>query len=189
MSASTDIEIRQAIASIINSSLISLYGSDMKVRVHDHWMLAQALGEDAGALRVLEGAEAGKIHAWMIGLSGVGRTRPDVSQNEMGNARLKTVGPKRRDTLRSYRVWCYHYIDSGTSGSESTTNSDSILSTEIEKVADAFSLNPTLGISNPFIQGHKELQFAPIDTFAFGKGGLANIAQGTLEVVVYRDLT
>ena len=184
----TDKQIRIAIATIIRNALNSLYNPGLAIPVWDHWILKQDLGESAAALRIKSGVDKGKIHGWMIGLSGINRKRPDAEVNKMGAARLKTIGINRRDIARSYRIWCAIQLNTGDANNESETNSENVLADEIEKVSDAFSSNPMLGISNSLLQGHSELQFEPIDTFNFD-GTMANVAQGTLTVFVHRTIS
>jgi hypothetical protein len=180
----TDIEIRKAIASAVRQALLSIYSAEVAnaVRIHDHWMLGFNLGENAALLRVLTGVEQGKIHGWLIGLSGVSRKRPDpIMSVPQGAHHLRKTNPNRRDILRTYRVWCYHELDTGTVGSESDNNSENRLAIETEAVSDYLSSVPQLGIENDWIMGHEDLQFNPIDVFAFGEAK-ANVAQGTLSV-------
>lgn len=186
----TDTDIRIALSNIIRTSLVGLYGSPKgnDVVIWDHWPLAFALGEAGSTITVFQGVELGIIHSWAIRLSGISRKRPTSDVNNMGSARLKTVGPNRRDQIKTYSVWCFRELELGTEGSESTNNSEAILSTEIDTVADAISLSPTLGLTNPWIQGHEEIQFSPIDSFIFGEN-MVNIAQGSLSVVLQRPLS
>jgi len=185
----SDVDIRKAIASVIRGALVELYADDdlaNEVKVHDHWLWGFALGENAAVLRVTNGVEKGKIHAWMIGVQAVTRQRP-VSQSEVPNRqgahRLRNMGPNRRDILRSYRVWCYHQLDTGTTDE----NSENRLTIEIEAIADAFSRNPLIGIDNVWLMGAEEIQFSPIDVYKFGEAQ-ANVAQGTLNVRLQKPL-
>jgi hypothetical protein len=186
----TDVEIRKAIAETIREALVELYSGQgtlgQEVKVHDHWLWGFALGENAAVLRVTVGAEKGKIHAWMIGLQGISRQRPQPQSdvpNRQGAYRLRNMGPNRRDLLRSYRVWCYHQLDTG----DTDNNSENRLALEIEAIADAFSKNPQLGIDNEWMMGAEEIQFSPIDVFKFGEAQ-ANVAQGTLNVRLQKPL-
>jgi len=184
----TDLEIRTAIANLITETLEEFYGVPNTARVHNHWILAHVLGESAGLLRPTEGPFKGLIHAWMVGLSAVSRKRPEPSNTMQGAHRLRNTNPNRRDILRSYRVWCYHNLDTGeTIENEDETNSDTRLANEIEAVTDAFSKKPLLGIDNPKLMGHEELQFSPIDSFRFGEAR-ANVAQGSLSVRIQKSL-
>lgn len=185
----TDTDIRKALAQVIRTALVSLYGSTLgnEVVIWDHWPLAFNLGESGSVVMVYEGIEQGIIHAWAIGLNGISRKRPEAKINDQGTNRLKTVGPSRRDQVKTYRVWCLRQLDLGTAGHESDDNSESILSTEVDVVADAISLSPLLGITNPWLQGHEEIQFSPIDTFIFSEQ-MVNIAQGNINIVLQRPL-
>lgn len=185
----TDLQIRQAIASIIETALENLYGQPDTARIHNHWILAHVIGESAGLLRAKTGPFKGNIHAWMIGLEAVARVRPAPKNTMEGAHRLRNTNPNRRDILRSYRVWCYHSLDTGeTVENEDDTNSDTKLATEIEAVTDAFSNNPTLGFQdNLKFMGHEELQFSPINAFSFGET-VANVAQGSLSVRIQKSL-
>lgn len=192
--ALTDVKIRQAIASIITSSLNTLYtGQDIEIRIYDHWMLGFNLGENAALLRSTEGDNLGKIHSWMVGSHGLSRVRHDITESPLqaGNRGiLKKVGPNRRDLVRNYKIWCFHQLDPGEDGNESNNNSENRLMSEIEYVSDAFSNNPTLGLSADdaqWLHGHTELQFKLIDTFSFGEAK-ANVAQGVLSVLTYKPI-
>jgi hypothetical protein len=187
----TDKQIRQAIALKIKEALKAFYGvddSDFHIRIHDHWILSSTTGQDQNMVKIRQGEEKGKIHGWMIGLASVTREQPSSAAGDsQGARRLKLVNVNRRDTLRSYRVWCYHQLDTGTAGNESEENSENRLAAEIEAVADYFSNYPTLGIDDPQMMGHEELQFRPIDTFTFGSS-LANVAQGTLDIRIQKPI-
>jgi hypothetical protein len=184
-----DIEIRKAIAAVIRGALIDLYGSGLgnEVIIHDHWLWGFSLGENASLLKVRTGAEKGKMHGWLIGLSSINRERPEPKGGMQGAHHLRNRNPNRRDILRSYRVWCYHQLDTGTTGLESDENSENRLAIEIEVVADAFSKLPLMGIDNEWLMGNEELQFSLIDVFKFGEAQ-ANVAQGSLGVRVQRPL-
>lgn len=185
----TDVEIRKAIASVIRGSLIELYGSTLgnQIIVHDHWLWGFSLGENAALLKVRDGSEKGKIHGWLIGLNSVQRQRPQPTNTPQGAHHLRNRNPNRRDVLRSYRVWCYHQLDTGTVDLESDENSENSLAIEIETVADAFSKLPLMGIDNEWLMGNEELQFSLVDVFKFGEVQ-ANVAQGSLGVRVQRPL-
>ena len=185
----TDIDIRKAIAATIRTALVDLYGSTdgNEIIIHDHWLWGFSLGENAALLRVKSGAEKGKIHGWLIGLNSVQRARPNPVSGAQGSHHLRNRNPNRRDILRSYRVWCYHQLDTGTAGIESDENSENRLALEIEAVADEFSKHPLMGIDNEWLMGNEELQFAPIDVFKFGEAQ-ANVAQGTLGVRLQKPL-
>jgi hypothetical protein len=184
----TDIEIRQAIASTIRNAVNNLYGGEIGngIIIHDHWLWGFSLGENASLLRVKAGQEKNQIHGWIIGLNAISRQRPS-GQTEVadrqGAYRLRKVGVNRRDLLRSYRVWCYHQLDTG----DSDSNSENRLAIETEAVADEFSKNPLMGIDNEWLMGNEELQFGSIDVFKFGEAQ-ANVAQGTLNVRVHKPL-
>lgn len=179
----TDKEIRIAIAEVIRTALTSLYTVN-PANVYDHWILSHALGESAALLRPDSGVSKGKVHTWMIGLAGIDRERPDKRDNR---GSLRKVGPNRRDIVRNYRIWAYYDLDSGTDGSESENNSENNITLELEKVSDAFSLAPILGIDNEWLQGHDELQFHLIDTFEFGET-ICHVAQGKLAVHLYKPI-
>lgn len=184
----TDLEIRKAIANTIRLGLRKLYGDTVgdSIIIHDHWLWGFALGENAALLRVQTGVNKNLIHGWLIGLSGVSRERPSPqsnSTNRQGAHYLRNSNPNRRDLLRSYRVWCYHQLDTGTSDN----NSENRLALEIEAVADEFSLSPLMGIDNIWLMGNEELQFSPVDVFKFGEAQ-ANVAQGTLNVRLQKAL-
>src|SRR5574343_362211 len=185
----SDVQIRQAIASVIRGALIELYGSTLgnEVIVHDHWLWGFSLGENAALLKIRTGKEKGKMHGWLIGLGSVDRQRPEPKGTAQGAHHLRNRNPNRRDVLRSYRVWCYHQLDTGTAGSESDENSENRLAIEIEAVADAFSKLPLMGIENEWLMGNEELQFSLIDVFSFG-GAQANVAQGSLGVRLQKPL-
>lgn len=185
----TDVEIRKAIALVIRGALVDLYGSPIgdDIIIHDHWLWGFSLGENAALLKVRTGAEKGKMHGWLIGLAAIDRNRPAPVGGQQGAHHLRNRNPNRRDVLRSYRVWCYHQLDTGTAGLESDENSENRLAIEIEAVADAFSRLPLMGIDNEWLMGNEELQFSLIDVFSFG-GVQANVAQGTLGVRVQRPL-
>ncbi|CAN5183082.1 hypothetical protein BH09PAT1_BH09PAT1_8850 [soil metagenome] len=185
----TDIEIRKAIAEVIRGALHTLYGEPVAsaVIVHDHWLWGFSLGENAALLKVRTGAEKGKMHGWLIGLSSIDRKRPEPTGGAQGAHHLRNRNPNRRDILRSYRIWCYHQLDTGTAGLESDENSENRLAIEIEAVSDAFSRLPLMGIDNVWLMGNEELQFSLIDVFSFG-GSQANVAQGSLGVRVQRPL-
>lgn len=185
----TDVQIRQAIASVIRSTLVDLYGNTLgnEVIIHDHWLWGFSLGENAALLKVRAGTEKGKMHGWLIGLNSVSRDRPEPKNGAQGLHHLRNRNPNRRDVLRSYRVWCYHQLDTGTAGSESDENSENRLAIEIEAVSDAFSRLPLMGIDNEWLMGNEELQFSLIDVFNFG-GTQANVAQGSLGVRLQRPL-
>lgn len=179
----TDVDIRQAIASTIRGALVGLYGSTLgnEILVHDHWLWGFSLGENAALLRIKTGASKGKMHGWLIGLSSVNRERPEPKNGLQGAHHLRNRNPNRRDVLRSYRVWCYHQLDTGTANLESDENSENRLAIEIEAVSDAFSRAPLMGIDNEWLMGNEELQFSLIDVFKFGEVQ-ANVAQGSLGV-------
>lgn len=181
----TDVEIRKAIAATIRKSLISHHGTDLgsKIIIHDHWLWGFALGENAALLRITTGIEKGRIHGWLIGLAAVSRTRPEPRNTKEGVHRLRNINPNRRDLLRSYRVWCYHQLETGTSDD----NSENSLALEIEAVADEFSRSPLMGIDNEWLMGNEEIQFSPVDVFKFGEAQ-ANVAQGTLGVRLQKPL-
>ena len=181
----TDTLIRQSIAGVIRKALVNLYGSSKgdAVIIHDHWLWGFSLGENASLLKVTTGEELGLIHGWLIGLSGVSRARPDANNAKQGVHHLRNRSINRRDVLRSYRVWCYHQFNVGTSAE----NSENTLASEIEEVADELSRTTLLDIDNPSMMGHEELQFAPIDVFHFN-GIQANVAQGTLNVRIQKPL-
>lgn len=185
----TDVEIRIAIASVIRGALIDLYGNTLgnEVIIHDHWLWGFSLGENSALLKVRTGAEKGKMHGWLIGLASVNRERPEPRGGMQGAHHLRNRNPNRRDILRSYRLWCYHQLDTGTAGQESLENSENRLAIEIEAVSDAFSRLPLMGIDNEWLMGNEELQFSLIDVFSFG-GAQANVAQGSLGVRVQRPL-
>ena len=189
VSPPTDVQIRKAIASVIRDALVDLYGSTLgnEIIIHDHWLWGFSLGENAALLKVRTGTEKGKMHGWIIGLNSVGRDRPEPKGGAQGAHHLRNRNPNRRDVLRSYRVWCYHQLDTGTAGSESDENSENRLAIEIEAVADAFSRLPLMGIDNEWLMGNEELQFSLIDVFNFG-GTQANVAQGSLGVRLQRPL-
>lgn len=185
----TDIQIRQAIAATIRVGLVKLYGAALgnQVIVHDHWLWGFNLGENASLLRVKEGVEAGKVHGWLIGLNSVQRARPEPTDTRQGVYHLRNRNPNLRNILRSYRVWCYHQLDTGTTDNESNENSENRLAIEIDAVADEFSISPLMGIDNEHLMGNEELQFAPIDVFKFNELQ-ANVAQGTLAVRIRKPL-
>ena len=185
----TDIDIRKAIASVIRGALVDLYGAELggQVIIHDHWLWGFSLGENAALLKIREGVEKGKIHGWLIGLNSVQRARPQPVNSPQGAHHLRNRNPNRRDVLRSYRVWCYHQLDTGTANLESDENSENRLSIEIEAVADAFSKLPLMGIDNEWLMGNEELQFSIVDVFKFGEVQ-ANVAQGTLGVRLQKAL-
>jgi hypothetical protein len=185
----TDVEIRKAIASVIRNALVELYGATLgnEVIIHDHWLWGFSLGENAALLRVKTGAEKGIIHGWIVGVNSTDRQRPEPKGGAQGAHHLRNRNPNRRDILRSYRVWCYHQLDTGTAGLESDENSENRLAIEIEAVADAFSKLPLMGIDNEWLMGNEELQFPVIDVFTFNNTQ-ANVAQGTLGVRVQRPL-
>lgn len=189
VSPPTDLEIRQAMSVVIRNTLIDLYGSTVgeAVIIHDHWLWGFSLGENASLLKVKSGVEKGKIHGWLIGVNSVSRARPEPTGGAQGSHHLRNRNPNRRDILRSYRVWCYHHLDTGTAGSESDENSENRLITEIDAVADAFSKDTLMGIDNPWLMGNEELQFPVVDVFKFGESQ-ANVAQGTIGVRVQHPL-
>lgn len=185
----TDIEIRQAIASVVRGALVDLYGEPLasEVIIHDHWLWGFSLGENAALLKVRTGVEKGRMHGWLIGLSSINRERPEPKDGKQGAHHLRNRNPNRRDILRSYRLWCYHQLDTGTAGLESEENSENRLAIEIEAVSDAFSKLPLMGIDNVWLMGNEELQFTLVDVFEFGSA-YANVAQGSLGVRVQRPL-
>jgi len=187
--APSDIEIRKAIASTIRGALVELYGATLgnQIVVHDHWLWGFALGENASLLKIREGTEKGKIHGWLIGMNSIIRQRPRPINSPQGAHHLRNRNPNRRDVLRSYRVWCYHQLDTGTANLESDENSENSLAIEIEAVADAFSRSPSMGIENEWLLGNEELQFPLVDVFKFGEVQ-ANMAQGTLGVRLQKAL-
>lgn len=190
MAPPTDIQIRKAIAGVIRGALIDLYDEDLgnQIIIHDHWLWGFSLGENASLLRVRDGVEKGRIHGWLIGLNSAIRQRPEPRGGMQGAHHLRNRNPNRRDVLRSYRVWCYHQLDTGTANLESDENSENRLAIEIEAVADAFSKFPLMGIDdNDWLMGNEELQFPLVDVFKFGEVQ-ANVAQGTLGVRLQRPL-
>lgn len=187
----SDKVIRQGIAQTIRNGLLKLYSTDVAnaVLIHDHWLWGFNLGENAALLRVESGTETGKVHGWIIGLASVSRERPYGSggSDSQGSYRFRKIGPNRRDILRHYRIWCYHQLDTGDYGTESESNSENRLADEIDAVADEFSLTPLLGIDNPHILGHEDIQYSPIDVYRFDDTQV-NVAQGVLGVRLYRPL-
>ena len=137
VSPPTDVQIRKAIASVIRDALVDLYGSTLgnEIIIHDHWLWGFSLGENAALLKVRTGTEKGKMHGWITGLNSVGRDRPEPKGGAQGAHHLRNRNPNRRDVLRSYRVWCYHQLDTGTAGSESHENSENRLAIEIGRVS------------------------------------------------------
>lgn len=185
----TDAEIRTAIANTIRTSLSTAYAqSPLQIRVYNHWILNLNIGEIAASLTVREGSEAGLIHGWLVGLQSVSRERPAKVGRATSAYDLREVGSCRRDIVRKYRIWGFYQLDTGTLGNEDTTNSETLLAEELEIIADAFSNNPTLGIVNSCMRGHTELQFGNVDVFSFGDYQ-ANVAQGTLDVLLVHNLT
>lgn len=189
-----DSDIKKAIGVIIENSLTSLYaGQTIKPVVKDHWQLSLNIGEAASALRAREGKLKGKIHGWMIGLDGFTRMRLDVKDAFIQNAvngSLRKVGPNQRVIFRTYRVWGFHPLEVGTLGAESDSNSEARLVNEMETIADAISLRPSLDLNDNLAQwvyGHTELDFKTVDTFAFGQDQV-NLAQGTLTVITYKPI-
>jgi hypothetical protein len=188
-----DSDFRIAIASIITSSLTTLYGSSVNPVVNDHWSLSFNVGEAANSLRARAGKFKGKIHGWMVGLNAIDRIRTDVKQEFLAgaiNGSLKKMGPNQRIMFRTYRVWGFHALDIGAAGSENTDNSETRLAEEIEAISDAFSLNPTLNLSATLAQwvfGHTELDFKNIDSMSFGQDQ-CNVAQGQITVVHYKPI-
>lgn len=185
----TDVQIRQAIAATLRNALVELHGAELgnQIRIHDHWLWGFSLGENIALLRVKEGTEKGKVHGWIIGLNAVSRNRPGQStETSQGQYHLRKNNINRRDILRSYRVWCYHQLDTG----ESADNSENRLALEIESVSDAFSKNHLLGLTNEWFMGHEDLQFPLVEVFDFGDIQ-ANVAQGSLGVRMQKpyDLT
>lgn len=188
----TDAEIREAIGATIRAGLQKIYSPEIAdaVIIHNHWLWGFNIGDNASLLTVESGPELGKIHGWLIGLSSVIRTRPSRSGNALdlqGYNHLRKTGINRRDILRTYRIWCYHQLDTGIDDVNVMANSENQLANEIDMVADEFSLTPTLGLDNPNLIGHEELQYTPIDVFRFDDVK-ANTAQGTLGVRMQRPL-
>ena len=189
----SDKELRQAIVAVIEEALKDLYNipqnEALHVRLHDHWVLSFSVNETANMLKVnKEGhPEKGKIHGWMVGIDAIQRFRPEPTNTMEGNFRLKNTNPNRRDILHSYKVWCYHALEEGVIGQESETNSENILTAELEAVCNAFSNHPTLGLTDSSVLGHTELQFKKVDTLKFGESQ-ANVAQGVLEVRLRRAI-
>lgn len=186
MTVATDAQIKQALQTQISAALTSLYTGSSPVvvpKVYNRWILSHDLGESAALLRATEGKYKGKIHAWMIGVDALKRSRSDEKNGYMSGS-FKKVGPHRRDTFRTYKVWAYTQLDTGTD----IDNSEDRLAIEVEYVSDWISKQPMLGLVQSAIQGHTELQFPVIDTFAFGEVQ-ANVAQGSITVIMYKDLT
>lgn len=181
--------VRKAIADLISAALEAYYlqtPNPAYPKVYDHWILNHRLGATAAPLRADHGATENRIHCWMVGTNEVLRTSPDKT---LANATQRTQGAGRRDITQTYRVWAYHEMYEGDAELETTTNSEATLLEEIEWVSDYFSKNRSLGLdSYNFYRGHDELQFRNIDVYEFGECA-ANVAQGTLVVHLYRNIT
>lgn len=187
----TDAQIREAIGATLRNGLRKIYSTEIAdaVVIHNHWVWGFNIGENASVLTVDSGPEEGIIHGWIIGLAGLSRARPSGSGglDLQGQHRLRKTGINRRDVLRTYRIVCYHQIDTGIDSTDVLANSENKLANELDIISDEFSLTPTLGLDNPNLIGHEELQFSPIDVFRFDDVK-ANTAQGTLGIRTQRPL-
>lgn len=182
MATPSDTQVRANIASIITDALDDLYGSVTIPRVHGHWILSLNLGESAASVRALSGDTKGKVHAWMIATESVFRERPDIKDG-FNTQSLQKMGPSRRNVVKTYRVWAFRQLETGTE----VSNSENNLLSEIEHVSDFIDKSPTLGFTDNSVRGHLGLNFKLIDTFSFGDT-LVNIAQGQLSVVFHRHI-
>ena len=182
--APTAFEVQKALAAVIKAKLNA--SSLAHVIVQNRWILNLNLNESAAALRVIQAghAERGKIHAWMVGLDGKTRRRPEPSNGVRGAGFLKTVGANRRDLSYTFRVWACHQLDTGTPDE----NSEKRLDEETDLIADAIDLAPLLRLAPDWIQGHEGLQFGRIGTFKFGET-MASVAQGNIVVRLFKPLT
>lgn len=187
----TDSEIKNAIGDRIDEAILEFYTAQARTvqpRIHRRWVLSHNIGETAALLRATSGDTRGKVHAWMIGNSSYKRVRPLRSGESLwtlaSNGSLKTVGPDRRDIVKSYRIWAYTQLDTG----DDDNNSENTLIAEIEYVANYLSKFPTLGISTQEIKGHSEISFDPIDVFKYGELQV-NVAQGQLDLYMYETIS
>ena len=133
-----------------------------------------------------EGDLTGFVNGWMIGSSGIERSRPDEKDGfKKGSMRYK--GPGRRDIVKKYKIWAFKEFDFGTEDNEDTENSELQLIQELDYVGDYFSKNPQLGLSNDLMLGHGELQFQNIGVFNNGEI-IANVAQGTVDIHYFEQV-
>ncbi len=182
MAIPTDKQIRAAIKLIIDNGLTNYYSGATIPRVFGRWPLDLNVGENPNVLKALTGNTQGKIDAWLIGIDGIGRVRPDQKDGYLTGS-LQKMGPNLRIVSKSYKIWRVRFLDVGTEDS----NTENSLIEEIEYISDQFSKFPDLNLNNNAVRGHGELQFGPIDSVTFGKEAVL-LAPGSLELVINRNL-
>ena len=177
-----DKEIRSAIKSIIDTGLNTYYSGLTNPRVYSRWIIDLTVGDNPNSLKALTGSTQGKIDAYLIGIDGIDRSRPDQKDGYLTGS-LQKIGPNLRIIRKSYKIWRLKQLITGTEDE----NSENDLVQEVEYIGDEFSKYPDLKLNNNAIRGHGELQFTQIDSVSFGKEAVL-LATGYLEVVVNRNL-
>ena len=190
----TDLQIRNAIKQKIQEGLNLHYtgaNPPVDVRLYNRWVLKDRRGQSAALLRAISGRDDGKVHCWMIGTSSIERTRADMhGKTSTGFAMtgsLKKKGPDRRDVVKRYKIYSFQEYNFGTDPDPDAVNSENEIVQEFEAVSDYLSKYPTLGLSDPMIQGHLELQAEEIDIFEYGEI-TANVVIGYIDVVMFRTV-
>jgi hypothetical protein len=146
--------------------------------VRERWALRFDLTKAIADIKAKSGVDAGKVHAWLIAISGA---TLDVSRTGRGYF----------EWLLTVRVWGFRYYELG----DDNTNSQDVVEAEARYVAALMYLNRSqLALDNPAATGfrgvERDLNFPPdsIDVVGFAEGVDVHVAQGEMVVRVAEQL-
>lgn len=171
----SDWAIRDSIRSI-------LAAADPAAVVLPKFVLDVMIGESGNLLKPEAGADAGKIHGWLI-------DRGKQSNKRIGEVRwdgFADTVPYRLQTQHEYRIWFFHYYALGDEGAG--TDSARLFNERLDAAVEALAARPRLTLGDQ-IARHDELQIERDPDIAKMGDEWAHLAQCRLIVHLYRSST
>lgn len=169
----SDWEIRDSLRAIVAAA-------DPAAVVLPKFVLDVMIGESGNLLKPAAGADAGRIHGWLI------------DRGKQSNKRINEVRwdgfadtvPYRLQSVQEYRLWFLHYYALGDENDG--TDSARLFHERLDAVIEALAARPRLTLGDQ-IARHDELQIEKDPDIARMGDEWAHLAQCRLTVHLYRS--